>query len=132
MLTLEENMLRNFMLTYPKLAKDFAMFESFNEYQIIITLKNGEKIVYDDMDESVEYLTDDNREEVWRRRFGKILSRMIDLSGIGVERLSQNTGISKSMISRYVNGNSMPSFYNICKIAKELGCSVEDFIKFPK
>ena len=41
MLTLEENMLRNFMLTYPKLAKDFAMFESFNEYQIIITLKKS-------------------------------------------------------------------------------------------
>ena len=41
--------------------------------------------------------------------------------------LSDMTGISQSCISGYLNGTNMPSFYKADKIAKALGCSVDDF-----
>lgn len=131
-MTLEENMYRNFGLSYPWLQEMTMSYEPFDVFQIIITLKSGERILYDDLENSIDYITDYNDEEVWNRRFVKNLNRAIRLSGLDQERLSDLTGISKSTISRYLNGRTKPSMYNVYKIVDAAGCSINDLLRFPK
>ena len=40
--------------------------------------------------------------------------------------LSKKTGISETMISRYMNGLSNPGFFVVDKIARALDCSMDD------
>lgn len=131
-MTIEENMYRNFGLDYPRLASNAISYEPFDEFQIIINLKNGERILYDDLDSSIEYIEKETSEDIWKRRFAKVMNRRIRLSGMDRDKLSEKTGISKCMISRYSNGKSMPSIYTVSKIADVLGCSINDFLRFPK
>lgn len=45
---------------------------------------------------------------------------------ISQQRLYELSGINISMISEYENGKSTPTVYSLWKIAKVLGCKVDD------
>ena len=62
-----------------------------------------------------------------KRYFKNRLIQLMKRNNIGQEELAIQTNTSRRMISRYINGYCMPSFITIIKIAKALGCSVEDF-----
>ena len=44
------------------------------------------------------------------------------------EKLSDEIGINQSMISRYITGQSLPSFLTAVKIAEVLGYQIDDFL----
>lgn len=48
-------------------------------------------------------------------------------NGITLEGLSEATGIPVGTLSKISSGCSKPSYHNMCLIAKELGCSLDDF-----
>ena len=48
--------------------------------------------------------------------------------GITQKDISLISGISEVMLSRYINGDMIPSFYKIYKIADALECSIDDLI----
>lgn len=60
--------------------------------------------------------------------FSRNLRRMIKEDHMKEEYLANEVGISRSMISRYVNGQSMPSFLTVVKIADVLFCSLDEFL----
>ena len=60
--------------------------------------------------------------------FSRNLKKMMKEDHMKEECLADETGISQSMISRYVNGQSMPSFLTVVKIADVLFCSLDDFL----
>lgn len=122
--------LTNFKLNFPYLYKEAVSYEDLNGYDIIITLKNGASIVYDDVDKSFRNLPKDSNsmtEDECRREFGIRLEKIMNRKRITQEELSYKTGISQGMISNYITGRNSPSFYNVDKIAKALGCSVDEF-----
>lgn len=123
---------RNFELHFPWLAKDVNGYEVYSGFEIIITLNNGERILYDDLDKSVETLVPNVTESIWRRRFARRLYKQMRFKGIDQQMLSDRTGISRQMLSKYANAKAVPSVYNTEKIADALGCSVEDLLRFPK
>ena len=47
--------------------------------------------------------------------------------GKTLEALSEATGIPVGTLSKISSGRSRPSYYNMCLIAKELDCSLDDF-----
>lgn len=47
--------------------------------------------------------------------------------GKTLEGLSEATGIPVGTLSKISSGCSKPSYHNMCLIAKELGCSLDDF-----
>lgn len=47
--------------------------------------------------------------------------------GKTLEGLSEDTGIPVGTLSKISSGCSKPSYHNMCLIAKELGCSLDDF-----
>ena len=60
--------------------------------------------------------------------FSRNLKRMMKEDHMKEEYLANEIGISRSMVSRYVNGQSMPSFLTVVKIADVLFCSLDDFL----
>ena len=60
--------------------------------------------------------------------FSRNLKRMMKEDHMKEEYLADEVGVSQSMISRYINGQSMPSFLIVVKIADVLFCSLDEFL----
>lgn len=60
--------------------------------------------------------------------FSRNLKRMMKEDHMKEEYLADEIGISRSMVSRYVNRQSMPSFLTVVKIADVLFCSLDEFL----
>ena len=74
----------------------------------------------------------DGTEEDWRRDFrDKLVEKMADCDYTQQE-LAYATGISQTMIGRYLNKQSIPSGYVVAKLAKALHCSPDELIWFEK
>ena len=74
----------------------------------------------------------DGTEEDWRRDFrDKLVEKMADCD-FTQQELACATGISQTMIGRYLNKQSMPSGYVVAKLAKALHCSPDELIWFER
>ena len=62
------------------------------------------------------------------REFANNLQGELEYSYTSQKELSEMTGITESAISRYVNGERIPSLKNVIKIARALECRVGDLI----
>ena len=63
----------------------------------------------------------------FQKEFGINLYNQMWNKGYTEERLAQEIGTSQVMVSRYISGKVVPSFYIVDKIAKVLDCSVDEF-----
>lgn len=127
---MEYTLFNNFKLCFPSIAnKAVALYE--NSYgELIVKLENGETIIYDDVTRSYRRLPYDSTElteDECRREFGIRLDKMLRRKNITQIELSEMTGINRSILNGYITGKHSPSFYNVDRIAKALGCSVDDF-----
>lgn len=69
-------------------------------------------------------------ESEWLRIFGRNLCELIQEHGYSQNEFAECVGISKSMISSYINGMHMPSVKALVNIAYELGISFDDLMDF--
>ena len=61
--------------------------------------------------------------------FSKNLKQIMKEDNIKQEDLANEIGISRTMISRYVTGECLPSLYTTVKIADALFCTVDDLLE---
>ena len=123
----------NFFVNAEKM-KRYIMQETLDyylisDYEIVIKLKNGDKFIYDNFYNIVKFQTYDNdnlTEEQERKEFAKNLKKLLAYKRITQEGLAEKLGTSQTMISRYINGQYMPSSIVIRKISKILNCSIDD------
>ena len=112
-------------------------WEVFAPMQILVTLDNGDKLLYDHMQGGVRHLTlsylekPELSEEEWRHEFMYRLRDALNSRTINHRTLAERTGISETMLSRYANGKATPSFYVISKIAKAIRYPIEELLRFP-
>lgn len=103
------------------------------DYEIVVILDDGSKLIYSQSTGTMRFLKNervDISEEDWLKDFSMTLKHKVSMSGLTRQDLSDITGISKVSISNYMNGKSMPSHYNMLKIAKALNCSVYEFTHY--
>lgn len=128
--TMDGYIKRNFELRYPSIARSMVSCEEDGVYDYIIKTDDGCMYIYDCLDESIKKIVDDPRrmtEEDFRRETGRRIKRMMRRRQLTESELSDATGISQVMLSRYITGKSSPSFYNISKIATALNCDICEF-----
>ena len=126
----EQNIYRNLQMYFPFLVRDYAYVYQRGNNELIIRLKNGDFVSYDDVTKSIRNLPPDDRdmtEDECRREFGRRLYKIMANKGITQDELSARTGIHRTIISKYINGRHTPSFFAVDKIAKALGCSIDAF-----
>jgi DNA-binding Xre family transcriptional regulator len=120
----------NFKTCFPFIAnKAIEWYE--NQYgDLIVKMEDGETVIYDDITRSyrrIPYDSAELTEDECRREFGIRLDKILRRKNITQIELSEMTGINKVILNGYITGKHSPSFYNVDRIAKALGCSVDDF-----
>lgn len=126
---IEESLLRNFEMIDPMSAARMVDYEMPDKFSLIVTLDDGRKLLYDDLIDSIRYLnldTDDLSDDEMLREFRYRLKHAMSVRGFNQVKLSEETGITSVMISRYLTGASAPSFLNVMKIAKALKCTLDE------
>ena len=128
---MDDKILANLGLYFPDIVQDGVSFEkTFDPNELKITLNNGSKFLYDDIDYTIRKLPTDRdnmSNHQIKREFGLRLKKIMYRRDITQEELSEKTGITQAMLSRYICGKALPGFSSVDKIAKALGCSVDEF-----
>lgn len=66
----------------------------------------------------------------WLLEFGKNLERLLDYTWTSQEELAEVIGVSQASVSRYINGQQMPSITTVINIARALDCDIDALIDF--
>ena len=110
--------------------KDVLEIKELNEWDLLITFKNGDRIIYDRFNnyhrnifyDDIKELTDDQE----KREFAYRLRNMMARQHVTQDVLAELIGVSQTMISHYITGRSLPNVLTVRKIAKVLDCSMDD------
>lgn len=112
------------------LEQNIIDYYAIDKWDLFVQLNNGDKFIYDSFYNIIRFdlyegdnLTDDQE----LNEFRKNLKKMIDRNYITQDELANRVGVDCKTISRYVTGRTIPDCLTLNKIAKALGCSVEDF-----
>lgn len=138
MLKKYEQIIESYKIWHPSLYKQTIECRPSGKHCILASLDDGSKIEYNDLDNTIRDVTklyvhesvESLDEAAWRKEFGHKLHRAITDKSITQERLSEITGISRQMMSRYVRGTSTPSGYILSRIVEALGCDARELTKF--
>ena len=117
----------------PSLVSKVDHWDAEGANSIRVYFKNGTVNIYNYILKGLRTVhQNDGTEEDWRRDFrDKLVEKMADCDYTQQE-LAYATGISQTMIGRYLNKQSMPSGYVVAKLAKALHCSPDELIWFEK
>lgn len=132
MTTIKQQLYGQFLCHYGYLEPSIERWEEVDG-DLFIVLKNGERIIYDGLVDTCRTPPENPMEMSEREcnlEFGSRLRKIMIRKGYNQRRLSEMTGLSPALISRYLNGRSSPGFYNVDRIARVLGCSTDDLRYF--
>lgn len=138
MLKRYESIIESYKNWHPSLYEKTVECRPSGYYSILACLNDGSRIEYNSLDNAVRdvsrfYISRydyDVDEASWRKEFGRQLRHLIAERGINQDRLSELTGISRQMLSRYVNGNATPSGFILTRLSEVLDCDIRDLTKF--
>lgn len=126
----DKNLNRNFKFRFPFYAEKAVSSKEIDSFTLLVTLENGSRILYDDLEGTMEHISENPTDAQWKRSFGRRLYRRIISQGLTQKELSEKSGLSIITISQYVNGRTTPSFQNVFRLAKVLGCTVNDLVPY--
>lgn len=66
----------------------------------------------------------------WISIFGDNLIDIMDEKGYTQEQLANETGLTQSTISKYINKKQMPSIKAVVNLAYALNCTTDELIEF--
>ena len=66
----------------------------------------------------------------WISIFGDNLIDIMDEKGYTQEQLANETGLTQSTISKYINKKQMPSIKAVVNLAYALDCTTDELIEF--
>lgn len=127
---IEDKLIKHFKKEFPKTAENANTYEYSGLEELTVTLKGGDKVLYDDICKTCRILPEDPNnmtEQETRDEFRKRLHSMMKYFKVTSKELSERTGISTQVLSHYLTGKSTPNWYTVDRIAKAMDCSTEDF-----
>lgn len=111
--------------------EDIKEIKELNNWDLLITYKDGRRILYDRCTGYFKNISYDNINELTdeqeKAEFAYMLRSLMTRKHVTQEELAIRTNITQAMVSRYVRGETIPTAITLRKIAKVLGCSMDDF-----
>lgn len=111
--------------------EDVESIEELNEWDLLITFRDGKRVMFDRHTGCHRNIFYDDisviTEEQEKREFAYRLRSLMGRKGYTQEQLAEETELTRAMISRYIRGHAVPSALVLRRIAKVLGCSMDDF-----
>lgn len=108
-----------------------AKCKFLNTYEILITMENGEKYIFNEGTTAIRHLPTREQlldDHVYDQEFMCRVRSAMMAAHIGVSNLAERTGISERTISRYLNMDSSPTTRNLHKIVNAIGCDILDVL----
>ena len=124
-----EQIFEEMRLHFPRLVNRIARVISSSADGMYVKLDDGDGLFYDNIDKSIRRLPKNSRdmnESECRQEFAFRLRRIMSQKNISQTELSESCGITQPQLSGYLTGKHTPNFYVVDKIAKALGCSVDE------
>ena len=121
---------RNLIGRFPGMVEEAIAIREYRGGELLLVMPDGTEWLYSDLHRNVRQLPKDLHnlsEEECLSEFGRRLYDIMCREGINQMALSEITGIPQPVLSNYMSGRTCPSFYKVDKIARALGCSVDDF-----
>ena len=115
---------------FPDIYSKAVSFYKKSGYELIVKTVDGKAYSFYVLDQKIRKLPRDPNnltKDEFQKEFGINLYNQMWNKGYTEERLAQEIGTSQVMVSRYISGKVVPSFYIVDKIAKVLDCSVDEF-----
>lgn len=117
---------------HPYVTKDdIEEIREISDWDLLISFKDGEKFIYEMDIGYYRFLFYDNINDITeaqeRKHFAHKLRIIMSRKGYTQDLMEELTGISQTMYSHYMTGRSIPNAITLRKIAKILGCSMDDF-----
>lgn len=109
---------------------DIEEVSMINEYDMFVKFKDGRKYIYDTYQGSFSGFYPENHELTdaeWNRSFKTRLRRIMNRNDITQEELADRLNVSRRTITRYVNGETIPSSLMLKKISLALDCPLDEF-----
>lgn len=129
----------NFLKFYKPAEGEVVEWRPVTSFEIIIYLSDGTHMRYNGGDRSFGYLRNYETDELgnytmsdeeYKQAFSDKFRRIMNASMVNQNCLSEQTGISRISISRYLNGKSLPDCRNLSRLANALGCSITELTNF--
>lgn len=130
---MDENYLWQYVLQIDPFAKkdDVIELTELNEWDLLIVFRDGRKILYDRFTRYYKNITYGNINELTAEQekieFAYMLRSLMGRNRITQEEMAERINTSQTMISHYMTGRSLPNVITLNKIAKVIGCSMDDF-----
>ena len=133
-----DDIFKRFMHECPMWANDVVSYRPKHMHAIRISLKNGDYVDYNFKTGLYQYRQggqtiisrpNDVTDEDCREVFASNLSEFMNTRGVGQMALSERTGLSTAMISKYLNRKATPSITNLKKIAHALDCHFDELLE---
>lgn len=110
--------------------KDVLEIKELNEWDLLITFTTGRKVIFDKYTgfykdvfyKDITEITEEQEKKEFAYRLRSIMGRR----AFTQDQLADSVNVTRTMISRYVRGEALPSVIVAKKIAKVLGCSLDD------
>ena len=133
-----QEILEDFKQRYPNWATEITRCQPKHTHAIRVTLNNGDRVDYNIRTRSSRYQyanqafdssPDDITDEDCRADFAMNLREQMKTKGFGQADLSERTGLSTAIISKYLLKKSTPTITSLRKIAHALECHPDELLE---
>lgn len=124
-----DQLFRDFGLQHPQFYEQTVDWCPSGQFSIFVKLENGKCYDYDRMDGSLRRVRskdDAFDDDILTKELGANLRKNIPLTGKTQMELCEELGITRAMMSRYICGKATPSATKLYRIAKAIGCTMEE------
>lgn len=122
-----------------KIAYDVEDWYSIGNDTLVLHTRFGDTYTYEDKKKKItRVLKPEDKvlgvmtEDDWRKEFAAVLRKKLKKKSMKTYILAEKTGLSRFVISNYLNAKRTPSSYNLVLIADALGCMVSELTYFGK
>ena len=126
-----ELILDQFRMYYPSLYDQGVDWWKSGPYHITVLLNDNSRVEFDSSENTIRWVSKidhsvDN--DILRKEIGRNIRKFIVYKGMNQQDVAERTGITQAMLSRYINGTSMPGIDKLHNIASVLDCHVDDLL----
>ncbi len=126
-----ELILEQFRMYFPDLYDQSVDWWKSGPYHVTFLLNDNSRVEFDSSENSIRWIPVIDRStdnESLRKEIGRNIRKYIAYRGMRQHEVSEKAGITQAMLSRYINGTSMPGLDKLYSLASVLGCTIDDLL----
>lgn len=126
-----KRILDQFGMYFPDLYKRGVDWWKSGPYHITVLLDDNSRVEFDSSDNTVRWVPKVDRStdnDILRKEIGRNIKKFITYREMRQQDVSEKAGITEAMLSRYINGTSMPGLDKLHNLANVLNCRVSDLM----